>query len=328
MSTPRPWPFPDLRNGPTLHHVTDTHFGPRASYAYLADWHRRSETDIAYLRVATNAGHLATGDLINAWFGSASLAQARKQRAQQRRDFQAWRAAITGADGKPFALATGNHDMSGPEDADGTWHPITGDQWAAFYGLPSVNNTWDMGEIRVITLGPEKWESFNRPNPYRKFLLPTGTLDWLDAELSADSRPTFLAAHVPTAQQYPDDFLTVNGQNPRFDDIVGAHGNVVGYLCGHRHNDVDANPDLATVVTVGGRRIFTVCGPAAGGKDRWTGVGPYEDTSRQWVPNANCSLYLTLLHDDTLDVRYRDHDARQWTINGRNARQHLLLRRS
>lgn len=312
----RIWRWPDLRNSAgTLHQVTDTHFGsgshfPGRSTAapWVAAWLARMQSDVEALRITTTGGHLHTGDMIDNWWEyDITPGQFQDIVDQQWVDYLSWRDGIQTTDGLPFAQAIGNHDSFGTIRAEGNSARVgtSGAQWAEIVGLPSVNNVWDMGQFRVICLGPDQWTD----SVLLDFRLPDATIDWLDAQLSADSRPTFLAAHVPLLAQYPDFTQSADAANPRLHDVIGAHPNVVGWLSGHRHNSINPNQtNPVATVTVSGREIFAVCAPGGGGG---VTTGGQAWSKGPWV--ASCySTYLTLLDENTLDVRWRDHLSRRW----------------
>jgi hypothetical protein len=312
MSTTRPWPYPDLRNGTTIHHITDTHFGAEWDAPFVYDWLTRTQADVERLKVATNGGHVHTGDMGDNWFDSTDLNVVAQHIAQQEAAYRSWRDGIKAVDGLPFAEAPGNHDLFGNFSAPGASGatPRAGRSsadWAESMGLHAINNAYSMRDVRVLTLAPDWWYPGDNPDliPYQ---LSQATCDWLDAQLSADSRPTFLAAHVPLLEQYGNDGDTGDGATPRVAEIIGSHSNVAGWLSGHRHDSMTGNPEQAEVITVAGRQIFAVCGPAAaGGCDRFVAHADH-----QWQ-STNISIWMTLLDDQNLDVRWRDHNSRQWT---------------
>lgn len=129
--------------------------------------------------------------------------------------------------------------------------------------LESPNNVYEIGDLSVICLAPDTWEQ--PTDTLTDYILPANTLDWLDAQLSASSRPTFIATHAPPDRQYPDDSITADGQNPRLNDIIGAHSNVIGWLSGHRHNIIEVQPEHAETINVARQQLFALCGPSTGG---------------------------------------------------------------
>jgi len=102
------------------------------------------------------------------------------------------------------------------------------------------------------------------------------------------------------------------------DALIAGHPNVVGWLSGHWHVDINNQPDHVRTVVQGGRNLFAVNAPAAGGL--LTGV---DQSVQQWASPAQ-SMFVTYL-GGAIDVRWRDHSARRWTTSEGAAVKHLLL---
>ena len=299
MST-RVWPYPDLRNGTTIHHITDTHFGLRTE----ADGRfPQISVDLEILKAA-HAGHLHSGDMVD-WDAAPTDAPEDAQ-------YLAFRNGVKAKDGLPWAEVVGNHDLQSFQ----TLTARTSAQWAASMGLSSQNTVTTMGGVRIIGLGPDSWRAFDTPEP--GYTLSAATLTFLDQQLTAaGSTPCFIATHVPPSEQYPAESqvaLPVVG----LDGIVAGHSNVVGWLSGHRHANPDTDTAHAGVATIGGRKLFVVNGPAAGG--RMAGVA-YADYV---FKSPSLSMFVTYL-GGALDVRWRDHSAMGWkSVNGQPFK-HILL---
>lgn len=307
--TPRIWRHPDLRDGATLHHITDSHIGGHNEAGFADDWMTSIAEDLDRLRVANNAGHVHTGDMIH-WYDGGANTQATCDREES--FYKTWRATVKG-DGLPFAEAVGNHDLVGPIVA-GARVPRTSAAWAASMGLASQNNVYDLGQVKVITVGPQTWA---QPSNY---VLSVGTLAWLDTQLQAAGKPCWVAAHVPFNEQYGSNSngaAAVEPGNPALTDLIASNPNAIGWLSGHRHVDIRAVPRHATSFAVGGRRIFGVNGPSCGGGS----AVPFAD--HQWH-GWNHSMFLTYL-GDSLDVRWRDHNSRAWINPPGETVRHVLL---
>lgn len=280
----RPWPYPDLRNGTTIHHVTDTHFGTRYQTSFMRP---RIADDLTVLR-ATHAGHIHTGDMID-WSDTTPEDAA----------YLAWRDKITGADSKPFVQVVGNHDLQGFT----TKQTRTSQQWAGIVGLNSFNTVTDIGDVRVLGMGPDSWALWNG----EKSVLSGATLTWLDEQLTAaGSRPCVIATHVPPDEQYVT-YADYQQPQANLDDIVGAHDNVLAWLSGHRHINPLTEPAHATVATIGGKQVACINGPAAG------------------ASGESESMWVTFLDSGDVDIRWRSHLKRQWFQVGGASVGHLLL---
>jgi len=303
MSTRR-WPYPDLRNGTTIHHLTDTHFGAQD---FVNTWLEQTRLHLTRLR-ATNAGHVHTGDMIHNYFNTTAADDAA---------YVSWRTALKAAEpGKPYAEAVGNHDLG--RYIDGAPVLRTTDQWEAAVGVPDKNSVTTMGAVKVITVGPDSW-----PWPDNsQSVLTAATLSWLDAQLTAaGSTPCWIAAHAPLREQYPAQTAgSVQQPEASLDAVLGAHDNVIGWLSGHLHSPVTDTTNVAAV-TVAGKRLFTVNGPAAGG-GRIASV-PYAEHQFR---SPNHSALVTYL-GDAVDVRWLDHNRWQWANDSSGGHyRHTLLR--
>jgi hypothetical protein len=307
----RIWRFPDLRNGFTLHHITDTHFGAANHGQFVLDWQEATAQDMEWLRVSLNAGHVHTGDMIHSYDGASNSSASRNAELGW---YKSWRDKIT-ADGLPYAEAFGNHDLIGP-GIDGARTPVTSAQFAASLGLDAPNNAVDMGAFKVLTVAPDVWADNT------DFVLSAGTLDWLDTELQAAGKPCWIAAHVPWNEQMGTSSggsTSVEPGNPGLVDLIDSNPNAIGWLSGHRHANIRTNASHASAFTVGSRRIFGVNGPAAGGgrnsavsfeQHRWKG--------------GNESMFVTYL-GDAIDVRWRDHNRRSWINPPGETVRHITL---
>ena len=302
MVTNRTWRHPDLRNGAgTLHHITDTHFGAGNHAQFINDWHEKTRHDLDILKVVYNRGHVHTGDMIH-WYPGGDNTQAD---ADIETDwYVTWRNSIKATDGMPFAEAVGNHDLLGP-GPEGERVPRTSAAWASAVGVASKNVATDMGQFKVITIGPETWESGGG------FYLSNSTLTWLDNQLQTAGKPCFIAAHVPSDEQMGTNTAAGNAiepGNPTFLDICDSNPNAIGYLSGHRHIDINTRPNHASVFSVGSKNMFGINGPPGGG-GRNSAVS-YAD---HLTLGTYYSMFITLLDENTLDVRWRDHLGRRWT---------------
>lgn len=315
----RTWRYPDLRNGSTIHMLTDTHYKSVDWPTFAQNWTERMEADVEFLKIATNRGHVHTGDMIN-WheltpggeFGTDAV------RVEEETRYLTFRDAVQSNDGLPWAEAAGNHDLVGVSltgTPDGERVPRTSEQWATDVGLDSPLQAVDFGDMRVLAFAPETWGD-----------LPDATMDWLEEQLSATTKPCFLAYHLPLAEQYgpdgPGDGSAIDNHNARILDIVGAHTNLVGWLSGHYHINVQ-QPSIqqphASVINVEGRNIFVINGPSA------TNMA---NTDTRFTNGKPCaSMYLTLLDENTLDVRWRNHSTRSW-MSSVPGESHRLLSRA
>lgn len=297
------WPYPDLRNGTTLHHITDSHFGKPYS-----EWRTgRMVADMERLR-ASAAGHIHSGDIVN-WGPSSTPEDG---------EYLAFKARVQSVDASlPWAEVVGNHD---------TWSWKSGAtrtsmEWAAALGKPHFNTVTDMGDLRIIGIGPElAWSDTDNDDGLvrRQCVISAETVDWLDAQLSATSKPCVIVTHAYPVEQFGKDVLvSETGAAGTLRDVIAANAHVVMWVTGHRHPD-PSNPDQAKVITVGGRQIFSLCGPATGGRMFGIPRGNYTFAS------PCLSTYVTYL-GDAVDVRWRDHLRGNWWEAAGDTYRHILL---
>ena len=168
------------------------------------------------------------------------------------------------SDGQPWAVVPGNHDLQSYGDNN----PYrTSMEWAQAIGRDDFKTVTDMGDVRVIGLGPDEWRGFTKDGPSAgDFILSDDTLSWLDQQLAeAGSRPVVLVTHVPPWEQYDRWYAPKPRQT--VDDLIGDHGNVKVWLSGHRHTDIFNDDVHAEVVSIGGRNVACINGPSTGARN-------------------------------------------------------------
>ncbi len=233
--------------------VTDTHHGRRT---YTATQLAVAGADIDKI-VPYVSGVAIGGDLIH-WGVPGS---------PEDEQWKAWFAARNKS--KPWARVAGNHDMG---SFASPYPTRTATQWLAAIGETGQNQAIDCGRFRVLALSPDQW---TRSGPSEDpMVLSQPTLDWLDGQLAADARPTWLVAHVPLPQQYPGHMAAATAT--AVEEIVSRRPNVLGWLSGHRHADIRVDMNHAKQIVVGGRKIAGINGPPAGGQVLGTTVDPWD----------------------------------------------------
>jgi hypothetical protein len=296
MST-RNWNLPDVRNGTTINHISDTHFGAAGNADWLNGWLNRAQEDIVSLKDSCH-GYVHTGDCIH-WDQPGD---------QPTEDgwFIKWYQGIATLTQKPIAIAPGNHD----EDSFAASDPSanrTGDQWAKDIQYAESKNTMTkIGGLWICAVGPDALP------PGQGWLFSEKTLQFIDESLTAaGSDPVFIAFHCPPSGQYsgttPGIWHT-DYRNPTLFPIMDSHTNCVGMLHGHAHANIDVI-NHARTLSIGSREIFSINGPPCGG-GRYGNVA-YAD--HRWQSPMQ-SLYLTYLGDAVV-ARWRDHLRRIWTTS-------------
>lgn len=302
----RQWLAPDMRTGTTIHLITDSHFGQRF---FTQSWMEQTGTDMDRLKAFAH-GHVHGGDLIQ-W-------QTVTDPATEDQQFLDWWAARKAADpATKWALTVGNHDLA---SYFGSLPRRDAATWASVYGVPSKNTVTDMGGVRVITVGPDAWDTPDAGSSVGDCVLSAATLTWLDQQLAATTKPVFVSSHAPLWEQY-------NGAggpgwyvNPRTDiaAIVASRTNLVGWLSGHRHVDITLEPAHASVINVGGRAIYAINGPACSGRRNDLSFAAHQ------IQSPCLSTYITYL-GDSVEVRWREHLRGRWFSDGKSRVKRLSL---
>lgn len=291
-----PWPTPP-RDGVTLWHLSDSHID-QDSMPWTLDHLNEAAADIAANQAGWNIdAKIHTGDIVD------------DRPYQDGLDEDT--AALTWLDANLPDPATdiwlpGNHDIN---DAGGVGR--TRAQWEAVYGRSAIQSVLvgpADARMRVLTMCTD--EHVEDPARRDRWVMSPATLSWLDAQLTADpTTPTWLACHYMLQEHgsYGADHKAQPEQ-----DLVGLiadHPNVVGWLCGHAHWNIN-NPIAIQMLAVGGRAAFpSIQAPSTG----LSAVG----FSRQ-RPGVCTSLLVTYRGPDRIEVRFRDHATRCWVSSATN----------
>jgi hypothetical protein len=211
---------------------------------------------------------------------------------------QGWLDRLPGA----WETVLGNHDIL---------HNIRSPaEWARAYARPSQNFVVTLPFVTVIVLGPDR----NHVEAHAGTLAPS-TLAFLDRELARAPGDCWVACHWPL-------FRTVMGDPRRHftsamapfyakpDDeirkVLARHRNARAWLSGHTHSPLSV-PGLITRAKLPHRRSI-----------RAINLSALVGTGRRRDPRDPLrSLYLTH-HPGRIEVRFRDHRAREWIkVRGR-----------
>lgn len=178
----------------------------------------------------------------------------------------------------------GNHDA----------HDRTPAQAAALMGMPDVNFVVDLGFMvfvfiwaRCVVAGQQPGQSY-----------PTDVA-WLEAQLANyPDRKVAVVAHPPLYDPRP--INSISTENDEILAVLDANPCVKMWLCGHTHVDIE-HEGIANSINTGTRNIAQLNGSAL----VYTTPLPV-----RWDDRL-CSLFVTV-NDDHIEVRARDHGARQW----------------
>ncbi|WCE39111.1 hypothetical protein PGC08_14040 [Brevibacterium sp. BDJS002] len=287
--------YPDLTDGSTFHFITDLHLGDTF---FSPQWMDRITDDLKHLR-SSHVAHILGGDQVD------------NNRSDQYALYKAMRSTIKDTDGLPWLEVPGNHDMGAPVGHAGDVVQSKED-WADLMGLADANQTLDAGGMRFIGLAPDYWHWMDQ------CVLSPETLNYLDWALTtAEGAPCWIVTHGPPNGQYIGySNYAIPSPTADLESIVSGHNNVAGWLSGHRHMEPGA-PESARVMPIGGKQIFAINGPTAGGIGN-DPARPNGDAS-PWA-SLSYSLLITYLGNRCV-IRFRDHRSYGW------ARDPIILTR-
>lgn len=231
------------------------------------------------------------------------------------------------ANGVPSLWTMGNHDIR-------RRNPHTRVHWESIYGR-KANDVLDLPHMRIVMFAPDSHVYYyaNSTKNDTGWPIPDATWDWVDQKIGETSKPVMLLNHYPPAEmaneneRYPQGgdsmyntyYLnkktatggstggTTNIPKPwvsyKLADIVSAHSNVTGFMCGHMHF-VDHDPRMASFQHIGNKIIPVICGPSP--------TLQFSD-NRKWGHRATTkSLYVNMTPDHW-QIRYRYHSAAMWS---------------
>lgn len=219
-------------------------------------------------------------------------------------------------DGKPLAMVPGNHDLIGTGTSGGVPDIFTPEQWATYYaayGVTGRDYVIDVPDtdLRILCVSPAANPAAD-PLPLRMAIDDT-VLAWCDARISETTRRCLIVHHAPLMDTilakpgvpYTSAYTTSttanwyvrNRSTYTVEQMVASHPNLIAWISGHLHSEVDAPDVVKRNVTTGG--VFASISVSS---PRVLPVG-----SSPQVASAMVSVY-----PDRIEVRYRDHGMGQW----------------
>jgi calcineurin-like phosphoesterase family protein len=276
MTHTRPWPLILPRDDVLLvHHVSDTHFGYRPwSYTESGSMLQDLEQGL----VPRVDLFLHTGDIIDGKNDAVEDAYA----VDWLND--------AGAQAGKTLWTMGNHDIRSR-----VVH--TRATWEAKYGR-SVNSYVDVKGVRFITFSVDDFS----PTDYLWQPTPA-TWDWVDARTNEFSGPVVLVNHYPPKEigVLDQDALITAVQ---LNDLIGDNPNVIGFMCGHMHFDLN-EPRLASFLALGGRKLPVLC-------DISSMLSLEGEAGRdQSAKIQSTSAYVEIVEGEWR-IRYRRHGGHAW----------------
>jgi hypothetical protein len=201
----------------------------------------------------------------------------------------------------------GNHDV--PTGG------LTPAQWCTYWGLPSPHYAVTVGGVRVYVLNPDSevvpagWEACPHTTP--TLPISASQIQWLDQQLTLDSRPAIVMSHAPfnfepriVSNVWYSAFSSRAYKLLATDllNVLDAHPQVIGWAHGHTHGDyLDPTHPLSGPMSVGNRTIARVDAGACYTQPPGFGIG------------RPVTFYVSVLDDGkTIQVRSRDHHRKLW----------------
>lgn len=279
----RPYQPPPVAAGDTIHVVSDTHH------------------EVPQVNYPQHIARIAAGDL-NTMTGRGSVVgwghagdQTTYATEPEFAAHQAWWGGLDRS-GAPQLLTPGNHDLIGHARPVGSPDLFTPTQWAARLGLPGPCYSVDVGaDLRVLCVAPA--ESGGAP----RLRMDAERLAWCAEQMAATTRSCVILTHAPllgTVYTPDDDVYCMHEDTPgSIAAMIAAAPNMRAWISGHTHSKVDT-VGLVMPVTFGTVTVaaISVSTPLLG----------------QTYPTPSIvSARITVLAD-RVEVRYRDHGARQW----------------
>lgn len=281
----RSYPYPFNAESTNILFITDIHHGRRP--AWTPEQLMRAGKDIDRLAWAVDV-IVSGGDNVN-WNGSADLTLGPE-------DYLAlpWFQQRKTANDAPLVSCYGNHDMS-------CWEPPYNRRnvkdLERIFGFKE-RYTQDIKNIRLIVVSPKTWWD-DSVNDFGLMKLESDTVAWIESELKATDKPCWIVTHSPPVEHFPGHTDAVG-----LSAVIGRNANVMGWLSGHRHPNIKTTNDHAKIVSIGGRKIYSVNGVALGGAI--SGV-----TNGAW-DNLCSSTIVSVNKDGTIRLSFREHLNAKW----------------
>lgn len=287
--------------GVSLWHVSDTHFKDDGKFPWQYGHADSIALDMATPAMSRIDGRVHTGDVI-AGPHNGTYPDARAK---------AWLEANLG--GAQDVWVPGNHDVVNV-NGSGNGPDRTKEDWAAVYGRSALSSTPITGPdgttVRVLGFTADNTLFGSGPT----WTMSQATLDWIDAELTANPEPTFLACHYYLPDQGNYDLTTKAQPRQDFIDLISAHSHVAGWLSGHGHWGPDTWKSV-TSLAIGNRTAF----PAISAPSAMITYGIGND-----APGRSCAMAISFLDYDRIEVRFRNHTAQKWVAGNDGNRLRVL----
>lgn len=294
----RTWKFPDKRDGTVICIVTDTHFGYRN---WTPGEHENTGLDLDFISPYVDA-FLHGGDGIH-WGHSESPENSLLKTWMDERELNT---------SIPWHMVPGNHDYSSFNPP----YPFkTSTQWASILNRPPANSYMDIkNNIRIIGLGASTW-SFELPNGYGPMTLSSADIQWLKTTVESTNRYCWVLCHVPLPEHYSG-HLTPSVE---LVNVLSNHSNIMGWVSGHRHHNINHGTNNTKVMTYGTNKLFALNCPCSGGHTLST------DSSTPW-DDILIATIITIRRDSSfINIKWRGLTSHTWKDAEDGAFRELFL---
>lgn len=162
-------------------------------------------------------------------------------------------------------------------------------------GMPGLDFTVDLGYAVVLVTYVRAAETYD-PAPY--------DTTWLDETLAANAdRTCLILAHAPLITDTEPNGAPAP-ETPEISAVLDKHPQAKAWLCGHSHDPING-PYMIENFNTGTRTIAHVNASAL----------YYTSPDVDWN-DPLYTLYVTVLDDGRIEVRFRNHGAHQWVGGG------------
>lgn len=281
----REFAYPIADEGYRMTVISDTHFG------------RRSWTNDAMSNAARSFDRMAGMTDLFAHAGDVIHWNTADAQAGQDASAIAWINARKANTGKPWKVVAGNHDLC----SYGTPFPSrTGAQFASAYSESLMSFVDHEDWLRILFITPNQQRYNLEEGGHYPMEMGSDQVAWMvDRANEAPNRQVYVVYHAPLPSQFPSH---MDGSNVL--TSLEAATNIIGWISGHRHTNVETDNLAFLNFPVRSRLIHNINVPTFGGA-----TGGYTD-DRWGQPFV--STHITIKKDRSVELRFRDHVQDRW----------------
>lgn len=213
--------------------------------------------------------------------------------------------------GAPLAIVPGKHDLIGTGgNASGDPDIVTPAQWAtklAAFGVTGRDYVVDVGDaLRILCVSPMNNDMSSLVKT-RRLAIDEPTLAWCDARMSETTRRCMIIFHAPLQGSVGTDGAPYSSNDPNWyahsngsrtiEQMIAGHSNFIAWASGHTHSP----PQTDHVV----RRMQY-------GSATFAAISIGSPLILPMGTKPAMTSSLLSVYPDRIEVRHRDHGARQW----------------